>query len=297
MKKIHIITGLLIIFISLVFSCNRSEDNNQNYTEEYNKIFTKISEAGKVHNRNLDIVKNRLLNDKSLVTKYKSLSSKVAVLNSTQFISDMNNLEFTSISEDPFYNDLTDEEIMNNINNVNVQIVNEVANPDGTLDFSNPIETQTWFSQDEPALSNKEKELLTILKNTIENTSLSFEQSIQVFDEVYNRSLTECNDKEKLVIKSAVVIGKNSMTYWYQNADTWKQAISKINPNSSITSRRVNWHNVAAMDVAGAVGGAVRTWVLGVYGGPVGVSAYVGSICATAFAGSATNAVYQWLSQ
>jgi len=129
-----------------------------------------------------------------------------------------------------------------------------------------------WDNTVQSSLTAKQKELLSVLKQAIDNTDLDLNQTLDIFESVRSRANTECTGEERIVIIAAVEIGSNSLIYWNENIDEWVAVFS--NENKSL-KRWFNWKKLGEADVSGAVTGAIS-------GAGAGVSALAGGLGASA---------------
>lgn len=138
-----------------------------------------------------------------------------------------------------------------------------------------------WDLVEDHSINSKQREILEVLDAAI-NSEKELSEIIVIFEEVRKRVQSECDQDEIPVVLAAIEIGINSMTYWNENLDNWVTLLG--NGEKSWFS----WRQVAAFDVAGAIGGAAVTAftggaiAAGIIGGAVGssvVSASVQVIC------------------
>ena len=141
---------------------------------------------------------------------------------------------------------------------------------------SNSSQEKQYYEATYQALNGKQKELLAVIIQAIENENLDLQATLSVFDSIRIRANNELNEEERLPIISAIEIGSNSMIYWSENIDEWAALFSD---GSKSTKGWFNWKKVGGADVKGAVTGAATGAItgagagVGALGGGVGASA------------------------
>lgn len=251
-----------------------------------------IALAGKKHNEGLDLFLNAIKkNPEKLNAFYKlSASNKTsrAPSSNLELISDLTDIQFSVFVNQSDFNSLTEQQLKQTLTSANTGLVNSVSE-NGFVPTNPELSGQIYYSTDEQYLSPKVKELLNILQVSI-NDDGDYDTTIQTFNSIENRANLECTEQEKVIIISAVNVGKNSLNYWYNNAQNWENVGSVAGKGTKPKA----WKVIAGADVAGAVTGAVRAAVINLWPG-AGQAAYGAAIVGSALGGSAGAAVLYYL--
>lgn len=267
MKKF---TAFILMCLLLNNSCNKSEQiNTENDSclslyqlEEFIQI------AGVEHNRALDYVYTALQQAKgdgllcnmsnNEIVSYSRLQTKEFFLDSDVDLI-VNNRNRCVEFSDRFFNKIQTKHIPEKSANY--------------FDILSLVESQE--------LNKIQIRYLELLNEAI-NSDLDLETLIDIFQDIKERASLELTIKEMYIVLAAVDIGLNSLAYWHSNLDLWRELLG----NSQ--KKWFSWRQVAAYDIAGAVGGAAATAITGggiaagIVGGAVGssvVSATVQIIC------------------
>ena len=131
------------------------------------------------------------------------------------------------------------------------------------------------------------------LNSAIDNPSLNLDQTLQRFEEVRNKAIMKCSDTELFPIISAIEIGKNSLTYWYDNSNDWQELAPPNTNGRTNDDDWFSWKSVGKADVQGAVGAAVAVGTVAVVSGPPGWAAGGAAVAGGAVGTSAADAVGQ----
>lgn len=250
-----------MFFVIIFIGCNKVENNpfEKHEKAEIDLLIKNIKVAGNEHNIGLDYVYMKLVKRKDEIVSFKhseeglfSIVHKYvdAFLMESQLDFVANNSEVALSASADVYTKIID--------NLGHKKSHQIFN---IWEFVN-IET----------LSDLQLELLASLDAAI-NSDMGLEKIISLFECVGKRAILELPDKEKHVVIAAVEIGVNSLLYWQENMDLWIDLLSDGEKSW------FNWRQVAAYDVAGAVGGAVATAITGggvaagIIGGAVAASA------------------------
>lgn len=288
MKKISILCALVLSALFLVSCRNDSSDSQKNYAD----LIDNIALAGKKHNEGLDLFLNAIKkNPEKLNAFYKlSASNKTsrAPSSNLELISDLTDIQFSVFVNQSDFNSLTEQQLKQTLTSANTGLVNSVSE-NGFVPTNPELSGQIYYSTDEQYLSPKVKELLNILQVSI-NDDGDYDTTIQTFNSIENRANLECTEQEKVIIISAVNVGKNSLNYWYNNAQNWENVGSVAGKGTKPKA----WKVIAGADVAGAVTGAVRAAVINLWPG-AGQAAYGAAIVGSALGGSAGAAVLYYL--
>ena len=223
--------------------------------------YSVLEKAGKEHNQGLDYVLNKL----KISKKNKNFNS-----NDVYSIIKENTIDFLQ----------TKSEIVNTSNvDLAIRCANEAFDwIESQNNSKSTHNSNLWYESIEDSLSIKQKELLSILYNAINNPDLDLNATLSVFTEVKERAETELDEKDQIAIIAAVEIGSNSMVYWNENIDEWADVLSS--GNKSI-KKWFNWKKVGAADVQGGVTGAVTGGITGGLAG-AGTGALAGGLGASA---------------
>lgn len=138
-----------------------------------------------------------------------------------------------------------------------------------------------WFSNNSNELSEKQKELLSILAEALDSNNL--QTVLTACQTVKYRVTNECSEEEKVIMNCAIDICIASSQYWSENIDKWIQLLG-IQGN-----RWFNWGSLPKSDIAGGIGGAVAGAIVG-----AGAGAVPGAL-GGAVSTSAADAIYQIL--
>ena len=144
------------------------------------------------------------------------------------------------VNQDDF-NALTNQQLLQTLTYANTDLVNSISE-NGVVPSNIELSGQICYPADEQYLSPKVKKWLDILQVAINDLG-NYETTIQTFNTVESRAYSECNDQEKVIILSAVNIGKNSLNYWYNNSQKWEPIIesSKIITVNKPAAWKVIW--------------------------------------------------------
>lgn len=284
MKNLIKISTTFIILIAVFFSC-RNNETLQEEKQDYTALLTRLKTAGKEHNKGLDLFLYDLKNNPKSLKKLKKLvnsnTGRLAAITEEQLINDLNDLEFDV---------LTDNQLQDAINIANTGIVSQMAE-NGIIYTDATISGRVYFPEDEQYLTPKLKELLDILQSAIDGGQ-SYEETLSIFNEIENRSITECTEQERVVITSAINIGKSSLGYWYNKSSELQTLRMRINPSAA--RRPFPWKLLAGSDVGGAIAGGVRAAVINLWPG-AGQAAYGAAIVGSGVGASAGAVVAYYL--
>ena len=264
--------------------------------KDYSELLKNITLAGKKHNERLDLFINTVKKNpknldkintlaKSMKRSKKYETSKIAI-SSQEVISDLTDMQYSVYVNQDDFNALTNQQLLQTLTYANTDLVNSISE-NGVVPSNIELSGQIYYPADEQYLSPKVKKWLDILQVAINDLG-NYETTIQTFNTVESRAYSECNDQEKVIILSAVNIGKNSLNYWYNNSQNWEPIIesSKI----ITVNKPAEWKVIGGADVAGAVSGAVRAAVINLWPS-AGQAAYGATIVSSALSASAGAAV------
>lgn len=293
MKNLIKISTTFIILIAVFFSC-RNNETLQEEKQDYTALLTRLKTAGKEHNKGLDLFLYDLKNNPKSLKKLKKLvnsnTGRLAAITEEQLINDLNDLEFGVLNQMQEFDVLTDNQLQDAINIANTGIVSQMAE-NGIIYTDATISGRVYFPEDEQYLTPKLKELLDILQSAIDGGQ-SYEETLSIFNEIENRSITECTEQEKVVITSAINIGKSSLGYWYNKSSELQTLRMRINPSAA--RRPFPWKLLAGSDVGGAIAGGVRAAVINLWPG-AGQAAYGAAIVGSGVGASAGAVVAYYL--
>ncbi len=132
------------------------------------------------------------------------------------------------------------------------------------------------------------------MNNAINDTTLDLNATIAIFENVKERIKNECTLEEVSVLLVAIEIGASSLSYWNTNFDNWVALASENKATAVCDSCNFNWKQVGKNDVAGGIGGAVATGVVGATGGPFGWGVFGAGTLGGAVAASVQDIILQW---
>ena len=259
-KSVLSILGVAIIIAIVFVSCMKNEEESAKQVD-----YSALKVAGNEHNKGLDYVYKELKtlkekdeqNFKSTIDIYETVknSTKDFLKNNSEIVS-TSNVDFALNCANDAFNWI--ESIYNN-----------------SKDLSNSSE---WYENVENSLSPKQKELLSLINEAIDNQNLDLDATLLIMENVRNRANIELNENERYVIISAIEIGTNSMVYWSENIDEWANLFDN---NKSIKAGWFNWKAVGGADIKGGVAGAVSGGITGGVAG-AGTGALAGGLGASA---------------
>ena len=255
----------LMVFLLLHNSCNESEQINKG-NDDYlylNKLEELIEIAGVEHNRALEYVYKAFQQAKD--------SGVLCKMSNNEIIS------FSQLQTKEFFLDS------------DVHFIS--SNRDRCMEFSdrffNKIKRKPFVEKsadyfdilsliEEQELNESQAKYLEVLNDAI-NSDYDLETLLEIFLDIKEHASLELTIEDSFIVLAAIDIGINSLTYWNSNLELWNELLG----NSQ--KRWFSWRQVAAYDVAGAVGGAAATAITGggiaagIVGGAVGASV----VCAT----------------
>ncbi len=292
MKKIFSITILGLVILS---SCSKKSDEllQSNSTLITPKTMNFI---GLEHNKGLDFIYQRLKN--------KSLKSQGEV--GTLGTSSVKNLGIEKNDLIEFVQDATNLYVDDNYpQDPTTSLAHQLISSVCTEDFVSSSSSSLYNNQIVSGLTYNETQFLDALNVIVSDNDNSLASIISRIESLESTAYS-FSDQEKYVVFSASVVAKNSLTYWHDNYSNWQNLFPPSMSNNSILSISnnknnyqvlgdVSWKTVGKADIAGAVGGAVRSGVAAFFG-PVGWGAFGASVIGTALGGSASAAVLQWIS-
>ncbi len=173
-------------------------------------------------------------------------------------------------------------------NEINAQIIS-IQNSESAIsvirsnyqEFGHANIETVWFAKNTNDLSEKQKELLSILANALDSNDL--QTVLTTCQSVKSRVINECGEEEKALMEYSIDICIASSQYWSGNIDNWIQSFGIQE------TRWFNWGSLPKSDIAGGIGGAIGGAVVG--GGAGVIPGAVGGAVGT----SATDAVLQIL--
>lgn len=260
MKKIKLHFALAIMFVS--FSCEERKDVDFGID-----VYKSIQLAGMEHNNGLSFVFDELQG-----AKQKGLFAEWNTIDIISFAEYQTRIFY---SESKLLNCDKSKAQAIEISNTFFYEVLAVSNSMKKGDFA------IWDLLNEDYLTEIQKELLDLLDQVL-GVEMPVNEIISTYESVRIRAINECTSEEALIVLAAIEVGINSLTYWYENHDDWVELLALGE------KRWFNWRQVAAYDIAGAIGGAAIAAITGggiaagIIGGAVGssvVSACVQVIC------------------
>ena len=236
--------------------------------------------AGEEHNRGLDYVYEQLKAEKVNLKSIRNDKSTVLRLSKNYTKQFLEKSEVTFVKQN----------IENTTKEMDISFALVSKKENSSSMRKNGETNKLWSYTIEDSLSFKQKELLTMLSNAVDDNSLDLQQILKVFEDVKIRAKTECSQEEYYVILAAIEIGKSSLTYWFNNHDKWIDLANEGQARQMATS--FNWREVGKVDVASGVGAAAATGVVALFG-PVGWGVFAGATLGGAVGGSVTDIILQ----
>jgi hypothetical protein len=281
MKKILLSVLSSALVASLILVSCKKEDTS--ISKEQETITSVISKIGVEHNNAIDEVYNMLIKQKNISPINISTRENVLKLaesctnefyrsNMTDFISKNSALAISS-----------SHKVFCSINSTTT--IKPVSSL-GSTSKGTPI----WPQEIEDSLSVKQKELLTEVRNAIDDSSLDLQATLAIFEKVRVRAEDECTQNESYIVLAAIEIANHSLTYWHDNYTKWVALAGQ--PSKSKGCMSFSWKQVGKADVACGVGGAVGSGVACFFG-PIGWAAFGAATLGSAVGGSVTDIILQ----
>jgi len=268
------------LLASIIFiSCNKETEKQP---ESYD-LETYCKTIGAEHNRGLEYVYEQLKEEKLKTGKIEG--SDVLEL------AKRHTIDFLEMNQSSFVKDNIDISI-SGAQKAFIWVENEYSFNSRTFENSNS--DQLWPQEIEDSLTAKQKELLTILNNAINDKSLDLNATLSIFDNVKERVKNECTQEEIPVLFAAIGIGVNSLTYWNNNFDKWMVlASTTTNKAANVCDSCISWKQIGKVDVASGVGAAAGVGVANFFG-PTGWAVFGAATLGSAVGGSVTDAILQF---
>lgn len=272
MKKICLIA---ILIIAGLLVCNKQEipDTNKESLESYIKV------AGEEHNKGLDYVFEQLKYAKeNKQLNIQSSKNVLSVVESSlkEFLVNHNNQIISKNAYQPV-----------EYANISIKAVGFSLRKSKSGDVNNTL----WNSEIEDSLTVLQKELLTILGNAIDDDNLDYNSTIEIFENVRKRVLSEFSENEQFYLISAIEIGVHSLTYWHDNISKWVELLG----DGSNSKSWFSWKTVGKEDVKGVVAGATGVGVAALITGTPGWAVGSAVVAGATVGGSAASAIGQVL--
>lgn len=245
--------GILVVMVAALVGCEKKEMISDNDTQSIN--------IGQSHNDGLDYICKSL--------NFSTNKSTDSLLDNVRRCAN-------SFLTEKFENEINAQII--SIQNNESAISNIRSN---YQEFGHANIESVWFAKDTNELSEKQKELLSILANALDTNDL--QTVLTACQSVKCRVTNECGEEEKAIMYCAIDICIASSQYWSENIDNWVQLFG-VQGN-----RWFNWGSLPKSDIAGGIGGAIGGAIVG--GGAGAVPGALGGAVGT----SATDAIYQIL--
>lgn len=286
MKKL--LNVLLSFMLSIfAFSCNEPTNSENIEFANKEKIQSVLQLVGQDHNKGLEYIYTQLSLEKSTPQNFNELINSINAKTNT----------FLGSGTESFVRENLDN--AKNYASISIQNVREKRANNAKISESENL----WKSSDNDKFTTKQKELLSYLNGAINDESLGFQETLDVFAKIRSRAKAECSEQEVFTVLAAVEVGVNSLTYWHKNIDKWANLMDDIESKSFngrgnlaiVAKKDFNWKSVAKSDVSGAVGTAVGIGVVALVSGPVGWGAAGAGVLGGAVGASATDAVNQLL--
>jgi len=279
MKKFNISFFGAALLASIIFiSCNKETEKQP----ESNDLETYCKTIGAEHNRGLEYVYEQL--------KEEKLKSGNIEGSDVLELAKRHTIDFLEMNQSSFVKDYIDISISGAHKSF---ILGENEYAFNSRTFENSSSDQLWPKEIEDSLTAKQKELLTILNNDINDKSLDLNSTLSIFDNVKERVKNECTQEEKPVLFAAIGIGVNSLTYWNNNFDKWMVlASTTTNKAANGCDSCFSWKQVGKADVAMGVGGAATAGVANFFG-PTGWAVFGAATLGGAVGGSVSEAILQ----
>ncbi|MBC7651305.1 MAG: hypothetical protein H7101_06105 [Deinococcales bacterium] len=289
MKKLLVSLSILstMMFSSCSKNINESEINK-------NRLITpkSLNFIGVEHNKGLDFIYNGLKNGR--INNGENATFSITTLQDRQEVLDLVEEQTHNYIDNNYPQDPT------------LSLAHQLISSVCTEDFVSSVNGGLYNNQLVTSITSNEVQFLDQLNVILSDDDNSITSIISRIEQLEMTAST-FSDEEKYVVFSASVVAKNSFSYWNEHFDDWQNLFHSNNFNLGTLSTgnlgssgnyqtlgAVNWKNVGKADVAGAVGGAIRSGV-GLFFGPVGWGSFGLSVIGTALGGSGTAAVYQWL--
>lgn len=277
MKKYFLVLSLPLFFLSC---------NTENRFDEQNKLtstdLNEISQIGERHNQALNNI-------------YLELQSKKE--NSTIFlreIFDPREMVYTNIAAfgSSIYNN---EELMLFTEKIETGESNftQALDLDKIEDFTTALTIAFSEVKNELMINNLHSDnvenYLESIKIIMINSQSDSVDFFELKDTVSNKFIEISNDNvisstQKAILLSTLTIYDASLSYWYENLDSWYELNS--NESSRVSEPRMDYGVIACADAIGALRGAYTGAASGALVG--GIGAVPGAICG-ALAGGATG--------
>lgn len=259
MKKNRIIAmmiGISAIVIAVFWGCTKTDANSDK------DIQTSTNKSvGQSHNSGLDYI-------------YKSIQIKS--YKSTDLLLDDLRRCANSFLMEEFENDINAQFVSIQNNESAILKIRSDYQEFGCVNIEN-----VWFANNSNDLSEKQKELLSILADALNSNDL---QTVLIACQTVNsRVINECSEEERTLMEYSIDICIASSQYWSENIDKWIQLFGVQE------TRWFNWGSLPKSDIAGGIGGAIGGAIVG--GGAGAIPGALGGAIGT----SATDAVLQIL--
>ncbi len=251
-----------------MFACNKTSeyplDQLSTLKEDPIGFFKKTDEAGKIHNQALDYAFNDF---KDFVGNkpedYVFKLEEIFGIGRNSSIDFLNNCRNTYIEEDrelamDLFNSMFDDQRVS------------APKPSRLI-----ILASSSYS-----FSPKQLDLIKRMEETLDNDRLSLDETVIVFRDIRSEAFNSLPKNEATIVIAAIDIGIHSLTYWHNNISVWANLLGNRDP-----IKRINWKEVGAWDIAGAIGGGVGAAITG--------AGAIGGAIAGGVGTSLASAIYQ----
>ena len=269
---IQLITVVFIFNFLFFGSCKKEEPASNESSFNYEQI-------GIIHNSGLDYVfnyvKEKTANNKSVLKSQDDLLSLVEegtreFLTENEIFDEAGRKIALKESKKPFvfYSDCLKDNLKSS-----------------TLAGLCPSELEIY-------LTNNQKTILSEMDEIFNDNFLDVPGVISSLDNLEEKILSDCPEKEQHVLLCATSIGRYSFQYWSDNLDVW---IDEFSPNNKLKKAQFSWATVGKNDVAYGVGGGVAGAIVGgsLTLGVLSIPGWAAGAIGGAVSGSIGNAILQ----
>lgn len=266
-SKILLSTLLLIVISGLIISsCQKEDIVQENKPIDYEQL-------GVEHNKGLEFIFDYLKQNKVLENKKSNDIDNVFDLTKQATIL------FTKTSDVAEHIILKeDSKVFSSFNQNRLK----------SSVYEDPIK----IIETEVELTPLQISFLNQLGSAISNIDKGLAPTIEKINSIEDEIISTCSEEEKILLLTAISIGKHSMEYWVTNIDRWIEELGGIDNSDAVamnlksTNSKLSWlsDTLGDMGKSDVVGGVIGACV----GGPAGA---VGGAC-YASAGRGIVALY-----